>query len=37
MADSIEHLEGKRAALLKELANTGDMRRGCINGELTGP
>jgi hypothetical protein len=30
MADSIEHVEGKRAALLKELANTGDMRRGSL-------
>jgi hypothetical protein len=30
MADSIEPLESKRAALLKDLAHTGDMRRGSI-------
>jgi len=30
MADSIEQLEDKRAGLLKDLAHTGDMRRGSI-------
>jgi hypothetical protein len=30
MADTIEQLEGKRAALLEHLAATGDMRRGSI-------
>jgi hypothetical protein len=30
MTDTIEQLEGKRAALLEQLADTGDMRRGSI-------
>jgi hypothetical protein len=30
MADTIEQLEGRRAALLEQLAATGDMPRGSI-------
>ena len=30
MAETIEQLESKRASLLKELSQTGDMRRGSI-------
>ncbi len=30
MAETIEQLENKRAALLKQLGSTGDMRRGSI-------
>lgn len=30
MANTSERLEGKRAALLEQLAATGDMRRGSI-------
>ena len=30
MAETMEQLENRRAALLKQLGNTGDMRRGSI-------